>query len=427
MRPLWAATAPPGIDFLTLQRPLRTQVVVIGAGYTGLSAALHLAERGRDVVLLEALDIGARASGLNGGQVIAGLKYDPAELLRRFGPDQGNRLITTIGAGPELVFELIRRHGIACDAVRNGWIQAALLERDLPALQARAAQWRQYGVDSTILTRQQAAQLVGTDAYCGGWLDPRGGTVQPLSYARGLARAARRAGARIHTQSPALRLTRQGANWHVATPQGDVTAECVLLATDAYTDGLFEPLRRSLVPVPSSQAATAPLSPALRQSILPAGQSVSDTGPLLRYFRLDSTGRLLMGSRGTFEAAAGPDAMRHLHEAVRTTFPALAGIEFEFHWSGLVAITADRLPHLHQLGPALFAAVGYNGRGIALATTMGKMLARLGAGEPIADMEFPLTSLRPMRLHRFAQFGARAALQTLKLRDRRARRRIELR
>jgi glycine/D-amino acid oxidase-like deaminating enzyme len=344
-------------------------------------------------------------------------------LLQRFGQRQGAALIDIVTAAPDLVFELIGRHGIQCDAVRNGWIQAAISARELQGLQVRASQWRRFGVDARPLDRDQTERLTGAYGYCGAWLDPRGGTVQPLAYARGLARAAQRAGVRIYARTPALRLQPQGGNWRIATPGGSITALQVIIATDAYTDRLVDPLRRSLVAVPSFQVATTPLPAALRGSILPQGQSVSDTGPLLRYFRLDAHGRLLMGSRGAFGREPTPDNTRHLHDAVRQLFPQLGDIAFEFHWGGLVGITGDRLPHLHAVARGLWAGLGYNGRGIAMATAMGRLLARVAAGDAPGDLGFPVTPVRPFRLHRFARLGARMALQLLKLRDRQERRR----
>jgi len=418
MRPLWAATAAAGPEFPELTSELRTQVAVIGGGYTGLSAALHLAELGRDTVLLEAVNLGERASGLNGGQVIAGVKYDPDELLSQFGPQLGPKVIETVGNGPELVFDLIRKYGIDCDAVRAGWIQPATSERELVPIRARVEQWRRRGADAELLDRAQTAALTGSTYYCGGWIDRRGGTVQPLSYVRGLARAATRAGARIYVRSPAIRLSVSGSDWRIHSPRGSLIASTVILATDAYTDHLVDPLRRSLVAVPSFQVATAPLAESLRRDILPQGQSASDTRRLLRYFRLDAGGRLLMGSRGAFDQGATPQSTRHLYQAVREIYPQLEGIPFEYHWSGLVGITVDRLPHLHAIAPGLLAGVGYNGRGIAMATTLGRLLARLAQGAAADEIGYPVTEVRPVTLHRFARLGARATMQYLKARDR---------
>jgi len=209
LRSLWSATASPGPDCSALSTPRRAQAVVIGAGYTGLSAALHLAQAGRDVVVLESGQIGAGASGVNGGQVIPGVKHDPDTLEAMFGPVLGARLIATVASGPAVLFELIERLGIACDATQSGWIQPATSEATLQQIAVRVQQWQRRGAPVELLSRTQVAQLTGSTRYCGGLLDRRGGSVQPLSYVRGLARAVLRAGGHIFTHSPGLRLSRR--------------------------------------------------------------------------------------------------------------------------------------------------------------------------------------------------------------------------
>jgi len=241
--------------------------------------------------------------------------------------------------------------------------------------------------------------------------------VLPLSYVRGLARAARDAGARIFSRSPATSLERIGRDWRVGAPSGSVTGGTVVLATDAYTDQLVDPLRRTVITVPSMQVATEPLGPSLRQSLLPGGQSASDTWHLLRYFRLDPSGRLVMGSRGIFGDAPAPVAARHHYRAVREIYPQLEGVRFEFHWGGLVAMTRDHLPHLHQVAPGLLAGLGYNGRGVAMATVMGGILAQWALQTPPSELGFPVTSLAPIPLHRFNRLGARLAIQGLRALD----------
>jgi glycine/D-amino acid oxidase-like deaminating enzyme len=416
-RSLWAATAAPGPRFARLDGEWRSQVTVIGAGYTGLSAALHLGEAGSDVIVLEAADVGERASGLNGGQVIAGVKYDPDELEGIFGPDRGRRLVETVARAPDLVFDLIRRYAIDCDAVRTGWIQPATSESALLGLRARVEQWRRRDAPVDLLTREETQRLTGSTRYCGGWIDRRGGSVQPLSYVRGLARAALSRGSRIFCHSPATKLARDAGEWRVDTPHGSVKSPTIILATDAYADRVVDVIRRTVVTVPSFQVATAPLPPDLLRTILPERQSASDTWHLLRYFRVDSTGRLLMGSRGVFGNAPVAAQARHQYRAVQEIYPQLAGIGYDYHWGGLVAVTSDHLPRLQEVAPGLLAGFGYNGRGVAMATMMGLLLSRWVRGESAADLGFPVTPVDPLPLHVFSQLGARVAVQYLRTLD----------
>src|SRR5579862_4161048 len=417
LQSLWSVTAPPGPSCTPLAGAQRAQVAVIGAGYTGLCAALHLAEAGREVLVLEAVDIGERASGLNGGQVIPGVKYDPDALEAMLGPYAGGRLVTTAGAAADVVFELVNRLGIQCEAKRVGWLQPATSQAALARLARRAEQWWRRGMPLDLLSRREILQLTGSARYCGGLLDRRGGTLQPLAYVRGLAHAAIKSGARVHTQSPALRLARQSGAWTIETAGGSVSAPMVIVATDAYTGNLNDELRRTIVTVPSFQVATAPIPNQLRSTILPDGQAASDTWHLLRYFRLDSSGRLVFGTRGTFAAAPTLRDVQYHYRAVREIYPQLEGIPFEYHWGGPVALTRDHLPHLHELAPGLLAGVGYNGRGVAMATVMGRLLARRALGTPVTELGFPMSPVLPLPLHRLSGLAARAAVGYLRCID----------
>ncbi len=417
LQSLWSATAPPGPQCTPLSGPRSTQVLVVGAGYTGLSAALHLLEAGRDVVVLESGEIGAGASGVNGGQVIAGIKHDPDTLEQLFGASIAAPLIDTVAHAPDVVFELIKHLNITCDATRTGWIQPATSDEALQQQGARVEQWRRHGAPVELLSGAEVAQLTGSAAYRGGLRDPRGGTVQPLSYVRGLAHALLKRGGQLFVRTPALSLTRAEGGYRIDTPAGSVSAPRVILATNAYSGSLNPPLRRSVVPVPSFQVATAPIPAALRARILPGGEAASDTARLLRYFRVDASGRLVMGTRGSFTAAPTTHTVRHHYRAVRQIYPQLEGLPFEYHWGGLVAITPDHLPHLHELAPGLLAGLGYNGRGVAMATVMGRVLARRALGTPAAELGFPVTPLRPVPFHAFSRLGVRATIQYLRLRD----------
>jgi len=326
-------------------------------------------------------------------------------------------VVHTAASGPDLVFELIRRFDIVCAAVRSGWIQPAHTRALNATVRGRAEQWARRGADVRVLDAAQVHALIGSDRYLGGWFDARGGTVQPLAYARGLARAAVQLGARVFCNSPVRELTRQADRWHLQTVQGSVSARRVILATNAYSDTLHDPLRRSVVAVPSYQVATAPLDSDLLRTILPGRQGVSDTYNLLRYFRLDSAGRLIMGARGLYGSRSDAESMRSHDAALREIYPQLGSPRYEYRWSGYVAMTADHLPHLHDIEPGLYAALGYNGRGVAMATMMGRLVARRAVGATDSDFSYPASPLKPIPLHRFSRLGVRATVSFLRMKD----------
>ncbi len=398
-RSLWTATARPAPPTPPLVGEAVTDVAVIGGGYTGLSTALHLAERGVSVALLEAETPGWGASGRNGGQVIPGLKFDPGEIETLFGRERGRRITAMAGGAADLVFDLIEKHGIDCDARRSGWIQGAHDAASLAAVHRRAADWAGRGAPVEALDRAAVAGLLGTDRYRGGLIDRRGGGLHPLNYALGLAAAAIRAGARVFGQSRVTRLERRQEGFRVHTEKGVLRAARIVIATNGHADGLHDPLRRSIVAVRSVQVATRPLSDNLRKSILPEGQVVSDTRRLLLYFRLDAQGRFLIGGRGAFAERGVLARQADLRLAAERLFPQLGGIEWEHHWGGFVALTTDHLPHLHELEPDIVTALGYNGRGVAMATAMGQQLAEHAAGASASDLDFPVTGLEPIPFH----------------------------
>jgi len=415
---LWEKTATPVSEYSTLAGEVAADVCIVGAGFTGLSAALHLAEAGTNVAVVEARDIGWGASGRTGGHVIAGLKRDPDEVESVLGVETGAKLVDASGRAPDLVFELIRRHDIDCDAIRPGWIQPAHNARAMAAVEDRAAQWARRGAKPEILDRGRIAALLGTEFYAGGWCDRRGGHLQPLSYVRGLGAAAARAGAAIYINSSATELSRIGGRWRVVTANGVICAESVILATNGYTDGLWPGLERTVVPVYSMQVATQPLSENVRRSILPKGHGASDSFHLLHYFRLDRTGRFIMGGRGPNEDRPGIGNAGELTKAVGRIFPQIGSPTFEYAWGGRIAITLDHLPQLHELAPGLYAGLGYNGRGVAMATMMGKCLADIIVGTPAADLPVPITAPRPIPFHALRRPAAAAITAWWHLRDR---------
>ena len=415
---LWAATAAPAPATPPLTESASFDVAIIGAGYTGLSTALHLAERGLRVCVLDAAEPGWGASGRNGGQVIPGLKYDPDELVRRHGETAGNALVGIVGGAADTVFDLIDKYGIDCAALRRGWIQPAHSAAMLARVARRARQWEARGASVSVLDANAVSQRVGTDAFVGGWIDHRAGSIQPLSYARGLARAALGLGVAVHGGTLATSLVREATTWRIATARGPVvTASRVVLATNGYTGPLWPKLERTVIAANSFIVATRPLAPAVTDSILSGGEVASDSRRLLLYFRRDAQGRLLMGGRGPFSEPRSASDWSHLERSVQLLFPQLKGIEYEYRWAGRIAITADFLPHVHEPAPGLTIALGYNGRGIAMATTLGKHLAARLCGDTSAAFPFPATPIRPIPLHGLQRFYIAAGVTWYRMLD----------
>lgn len=396
---LWEATAAPAPQTPPLDESVTADVAIVGGGYTGLSAALHLAEGGAEVAVIDAGEPGGAASGLNGGQVNPGLKQDPEEILAIFGREAGERLIEFAGGTAEVVFSLIAKHGISCDATRVGWIQPAHSKEAFEIVKHRVDQWQRRGAPLEVLDRASTEELLGTDRYYGAGLDRRAGGIQPLSYARGLARAAMAAGASIYGRTRAVAIDRRNGSFRITTGLGpSIEAPRVLLATNGYTDGLWPRLRETLIAANSFQIATAPLPSDLGSRLLPKGHVASDTRKLLRYFRRDAMGRFLMGGRGPFAEPRGPADFEHLVRAVEDLYPALRGAAYEFHWSGRVALTRDYLPHLHEPASGLLAFVGCNGRGVGLGTAMGMAIGK-HLLSPSSPLPIPITSIRPIPFH----------------------------
>lgn len=401
---LWAEISPPVLPLRPLSGAIRTDVAIIGAGYTGLSCALHLRERGIECVVLEAREPGWGASGRNNGQVIPGLKLDPDDAVRLHG-ERGERMVRASGEAPQLVFDIVRRYGIACDAVTKGWIQPMHSDKALRAARSRFEQWQKRGAAVEWIAPASAHAVLGTAWYKAAWKDARGGSLNPLAYARGLARAAVERGAVIHTHTPIESLSQAGDLRVLNAPGGKVSAEQVVIATNAYSDDVLAPLGSTIVPVRSAQVASAPLTESQAASILPGGECASDTRRLLTSFRLTPGRHLVMGGAGATGGRYEPPMIEALHRTAAEMFPQLGRIPWQFAWSGVWAVTGDHLPHLHEPAPGVLAALGCNGRGIALATLWGRMLAERIAGVHADALPFPVTPSQPVRFGGFHRWG----------------------
>jgi len=411
---LWEASAPAAPLTSVLEGAISADFVVVGAGYTGLSAALHLAQNGGKVSVLEAAEIGFGGSGRNVGLVNAGLWVMPSQIRAALGEIGGARLLEQLGEAPALVFQIIERYGLDCQPVSNGTLHCAVGSRGLRDIADRARQWQSLGAPVEMLDAQATARKVGTFAYAGSLLDRRAGTIQPLAYARGLASAAISNGATVHTRSPVRSIEDLGDRWRLHAGRGCVTAPWVIVATNAYSTGMWGALRSELIRLPYFNMATRPLADELRDSILPERQGMWDTRTVLSSMRIDRAGRLVFGSVGALRGT-GPAVHRSwARRALAKLFPQLGSIDFEHEWYGWIGMTDDSLPRFHRLARNTVSMSGYNGRGIAPGTTFGRDLARLACGQIDAgQLALPVSDLLGARWRAareiFYEIGAQAA------------------
>ncbi|HYZ64452.1 MAG TPA: FAD-binding oxidoreductase, partial [Acetobacteraceae bacterium] len=335
------------------------------------------------------------ASGRNFGQVVPYLKRGPAEIARAFAPATAERVIARVGEGPATVFALIDRYAIQCQARRSGLLFAAHSEAGRRALEARTRFWQARGADVQMHGAEDTARLVGSEHYQACSVDRRGGTINPVGYARGLAHAAAALGCRLFTHSPALGIERNGTKWLVRTRAGRVTADQAVLATNAYTArGLWPGLRESIIPVRGYAMVSAPLGDNLRAGILPGGQPLTDTRRTHSGIRLNADGCIHASTLGPPLAVGGTPDVARLDRRIAALFPLLGRLDWRHRWAGWIALSRDDYPHLHELAPGLWAGLGYSGRGIAAATLMGEDIAALAAGLAESGTTFPVTRLK---------------------------------
>ncbi|WP_136636048.1 NAD(P)/FAD-dependent oxidoreductase [Pseudooceanicola onchidii] len=394
---LWTRTAPDldrGADAPSRDR---YDLLAIGGGFTGLSAALHAARAGASVLVVEARQIGFGGSGRNVGLVNAGLWLPPGAVADRLGADRAARLTGALADGPALVFDLIETLQIPCDAVRQGTLHCAHSAAGMQALADRHRQLIASGAPVTLLEAGAARARVGSDAVHGALFDPRAGTIQPLAYARGLARAARSAGAEIVEGLRAEDVAHTGTNWRIRVEDRVIEGAALIEATNGYTTMPYR-----FAPLSFFQMATDPLPADLAATILPGGEGCWDTALVMTSFRRDAEGRMIVGAIGSLDHALSGLHRLWAQRKMARLFPQLTGVPLRHGWCGTIANTADHLPRILRLGPNGYAAFGYSGRGIGTGTVFGKALADcvLGGGEsrlpldPVDNHRDPATRLR---------------------------------
>lgn len=350
-------------------------MAVVGAGYTGLSAALTLARHGASVVVLERYRAGWGASGRNGGFVLPGYKPDPGDLLRRCGLDRTRALLAATHEAIEGLEELIAREGLDCGYARRGWITLAAKPRHMRGLEETSRDLRRLlGHETTLLGATELREEIGAERYHGGLLEPLAGALHPGRYCAGLAGAAVRAGAVLVEGVEVLGMARDVEGAAIATAGGQLRATEVLVATNGYTGPAFPALRRRVVPVGSYVVATEPLGARRAAEVLPRARVMSDTWNLLHYFRLSDDGRLVFGGRASFTPTSVRKSARILEADLRALFPQLATVPLACAWSGSLGVARDRLPHAGRVDGVHYA-LAYAGHGVAFATWLG---ARMG-------------------------------------------------
>jgi len=375
---LWMATAVPAPPTISLSgKQKHYDAIVVGAGFTGLNAALSLAKQGKSVCVLEAENLGFGASGRSGGQVNMGLNLGPSSLIKKFGSDAGERLINTVTSVPDRVFKMISENQLDCDPVQSGWVQGAVNQHFLDAQLETVTEYERYGSYQTILNSARIEEKTGSRAFIGGIFNPKAGSLHPLSYTRELARVCMQLNVDIFTDSRVKQLQQTSMGWDLLCDAGQVSADQVIICTNGYTDKLVNGLSQKIVPVRSILVATEPLSKSLRQQILPNAVTLVDKRRLILYFRYDRFGRLCIGDHGPMRDNFHLNDFDQLKKRVMGVFPQLKHTSWEYHWGGRIAMTQDSLPFIEQLADGLWAGMGYNGRGVGMGSVMGNILGQI--------------------------------------------------
>lgn len=380
--PPYALTAVPAPPTRPLAGFHEADFILIGAGYGGLLTAIDLAERGARVVVLEARALGAGGSGRNHGQCIPIFRYlNPAML-----PAKGVELLANAGA---LVFDTIRRHGMQCEVVQNGILTGAYNGRTLASTRAAQAKYARFGKSERYLEADEVAELTGTKAFLGGWAHRDGGHVNPLGYARELARVALSLGVEVFTGSPVIGLARKAGSWQVRTPDGEACAKVIGLTTDAYSTGAVPSrLTRGFFPMTSYAIASRPLTPEQRECVMPSGMNFGDTHHDPMFFRIDISGRIITG--GLQEPGRGTNfdyTSAFMTRRFERIYPVLAGLAWDYMWTGTISMALDQTPSIQRLDDGLWALSGWSGRGVPTSAALSRCFART-LEDPEAGLEY---------------------------------------
>jgi gamma-glutamylputrescine oxidase len=382
---LWAHTAEPARELPSLSGERQADVVIIGAGYTGLSAAHHIAESGLTPIVLEANQPGWGASGRNGGVVSAKFRLSFRDIDAAHGRAMARRMYEIAHESVDIVEELVSEFGItAARLTRTGQVKAAHNHATLQAA-ADEAEWmkREMGdAEVRVLDAREARDETGSSTFVGGVLNPGSGGIHPLNYLRGLVEGLTRRGVAIYQDTPVVRLRRENGSVVAETPQGTVRARQAIIATNSYSDltPATRHMQRTLIPFRSAIIATETLPGNLAGRLMPTGRTYSETKRMMRWFRMVDN-RVIFGGRGAFGKQDSESAFAALRKAMVGIFPELIDVPLGFKWSGLVGMTLDSVPHIGRLDERTLFSMGYNGAGVAMSSLMGRYLAAFVRGE----------------------------------------------
>lgn len=384
----YAASANPAAHRPNLQKSISADVCVVGAGFTGLSTALHLAEQGTSVVMLEGARVGWGASGRNGGQIVNGFNAGLDTVEKRFGQQSARFLGERVQDGARVIRRFIADYDIQCDLkTRN--VYAAFNAKHMQALRDKQALWKSYGMDEhEILDAKSIQAHVQTNQYVGGMLDRSGGHLHPLNLALGEAAAIEKLGGVIHEQSRVLHVNNIETEPEVVTENGTVRCEKLVLCGNAYLGGSVPALSPRVLPVSTQVMATEPLPIDVANSILPSDACIEDVRYILDYYRLSADKRLLFGGGTVYGGKDPANVEAKLRPNMEKLFPQLKGIGVEYAWSGNFALSFTRVPQMGQLGPNTFHAMGYSGHGVTGSHLFGQVLANALLGDTDAFERF---------------------------------------
>ena len=375
MKNLWENTSKEQELFPATPENQTADLLIIGGGFTGCSAALEAAKQSASVVLIECEKIGFGGSGRNVGLVNAGLWLPPKKINSILGKKQGETLISSLGSAPDLVYSIIDENEIDCDPKRNGTLHCAHSEKGMEYLIERLKQGQEYGEPLALFDKSETQNRIGSSKFFGSLHDPRAGTIQPLAYCRGLARKAKELGADIYERSKVTQIKRQNGMWHANVKNVVIKSKYLLLAMNAYQDLGKEQNTGKFSTVYYSQFATRPLNSNEMSTILPNKEGCWDTATIMSSFRVDEAGRLIIGTMGNSEGFGKKIHSNWANKKLRDLFPFLPELEFNYRWSGKIAMTKDHIPKIVNFKKNALSCFGYSGRGIAPGTLFGKACA----------------------------------------------------